>query len=296
VNVDSTKYEQKTITIPRYEIENLVVPEHKLAFLDWNSESSNTVICVHGLIANAHDFDYLAEKLSLEFRVISIDIAGRGSSDYFDNQLLYTYPVYIADTLVLLESLGIDTIHWIGTSMGGIMGMIMASSYPHMIRSLVLNDIGPEIPGNALAKIRKYVGIDISFPNITAAKKHIQMLYKNFGVLDDEHWDHLVQHTITQQSNGMYKLNYDTKIAETFVVNMENPEDVEFWDIWHKIICPTLLIHGIDSDILLQSTVDKMSLMHSMNLYKIHDAGHAPALVEDDDIDHIYDWLQNISL
>lgn len=284
---------EKTANIGSYKLEGKDVPEHKLAFLDWNASAKNTVVCMHGLISNAHDFDYLAERLSEDFRVISIDIPGRGNSDWFEDKSLYQYPVYIADIFVLLKTLKIKEVDWIGTSMGGVAGMVIAADYPHMIKSLVLNDIGPEIPGRALAKMRRYIGMSPSFPNFATARKHLQLIYKNFGVVDDEHWDHLTEHTTFIDSTGAYRLKYDPQIAETFTVNIENPEDILFWDIWDKIKCPTLLIHGIESDILLQSTVDKMSARHNMDLYKMYDAGHAPALVDKKEMDYIYEWLKN---
>ena len=284
---------QKTANIGSYNIEGTNVPEHKLAFLDWNGSASDTVVCMHGLISNAHDFDYLAEKLAENFRIISIDMPGRGDSDWFEDKSLYQYPVYIADIFALLKSLGIKEVDWIGTSMGGVAGMAIAADHSHIIKSLILNDIGPEIPGKALAKMRKYVGMSPAFPNFTAAKKHLQMIYKNFGVVDDAHWEHLTEHTTFIDDTGAYRLKYDPQIAQTFTVDVDNPEDIVFWDIWDKITCPTLLIHGIESDILLQSTVDKMSSRHNMDLYKMHDAGHAPALFDSEEIDYIYEWLKN---
>lgn len=282
---------QKTAIISAYKIDDIIVPEHELAFLDWNEFATNTVVCVHGLISNSHDFDYLATKLSKDFRVLSIDIPGRGDSDWFENQSLYQYPVYIADVLALLKSLNITSVNWIGTSMGGIMGMIIAADHPDIIKTMILNDIGPEIPGKALAKMRKYVGFAPSFPDVGAAKKHLQMIYKNFGINDDEHWNHLVKYTTFLGEDSAYRLKYDPQIAETFIVDMENPEDVIFWDLWDKITCDTLLIHGIKSDILLESTVDKMQQRENVRTYKIDDAGHAPALVEQEEIEYIYNWL-----
>ena len=282
---------QKIANIESYNVANTIVPEHKLAFMDWNESASNTVVCMHGLISNSRDFDYLAERLASDFRIISIDIPGRGDSDWFEDKSLYQYPVYIADILALLKSLNISQVDWIGTSMGGVAGMSMAADYPNMIRSLVLNDIGPEIPGKALAKMRKYVGMSPAFQDLAMAKRHLQMIYKNFGVVDDEHWNHLVQHTTYIDKDKKYMLKYDPQIAETFLVNQENPEDIIFWDLWDKITCPTLLIHGTQSDILLQSTVDKMETRHNMDTYKMYDVGHAPALVDDEEIEHIYQWL-----
>ena len=139
--------------------------------------------------------------------------------------------------------------------------------------------------------MRKYVGMSPAFQDLAMAKRHLQMIYKNFGVVDDEHWNHLVQHTTYIDKDKKYRLKYDPQIAETFLVNQENPEDIIFWDLWDKITCPTLLIHGTQSDILLQSTVDKMETRHNMDTYKMYDVGHAPALVDDEEIEHIYQWL-----
>ena len=118
------------------------------------------------------------------------------------------------------------------------------------------------------------------------------MIYKNFGVVDDEHWDHLVTHTTYIDENEKYRLKYDPQIAHTFDIDTNHPQDIIFWELWDKITCPILLIHGVESDILLQKTVDKMEERHNMSTYKMHDAGHAPALVDDEEIDHIYRWLK----
>jgi len=283
---------QNSAIIAEYKLDNLTIPEHKIAFVEWNPSSKRTIVCMHGLISNSRDFDYLSVKLASEFRVISLDMPGRGDSDWFDDKSLYQYPVYISDILALLKSLNITEVDWIGTSMGGVTGMALAAEYPDLIKSLVLNDIGPEIPGKALAKIRKYIGMSPTFDNFAQAKRHLQMIYKNFGVVDDEHWDHLVNHTTYIDENEKYRLKYDPQISETFKVDINNPEDVVFWDLWEKIKCPILLIHGVESDILLQHTVDKMAKSNDVEIYKMHDAGHAPALVDDEEIEHIYSWMR----
>lgn len=282
---------QKTAIISAYEVEGMQIPEHKLAFLDWNDTATNTIICIHGLISNAHDFDFLAEKLSNNFRIIAIDIPGRGNSEWFQDKNLYQYSVYIADVLALLKSLNITSVDWIGTSMGGIMGMMIAASHPSIIKSLILNDIGPEIPGKALAKMRKYVGISPNFLDFDTAKKHLQLIYKNFGITQNEHWDHLTKHTTFKGDDGIYRLKYDLQIAETFIVDLINPQDIIFWDLWDKITCNILLIHGERSDILLSSTVDQMKQRPKTSIYLIKGAGHAPALVGKEEIDYINEWL-----
>ncbi|MGV2333182.1 MAG UNVERIFIED_CONTAM: alpha/beta hydrolase [Planctomycetaceae bacterium] len=280
--------------IASYKTENFNVPSHKIAFSEWNNEGREVLVCLHSLIANSHDFDFLAEAISKDLRVIAVDMPGRGDSSWFEDKSLYNYEVYIADLLALLKSLNIEKMHVLGSSMGGIMGMILASNHPEMIKSLILNDIGPEIPGKALAKIRKYLAISPPFPHLELAKRHLQMVFKNFGIEGEGFWSHVVKYYTFKKDDGNYYLKYDPQIANTFSVNMENPEDVIFWELWDKITCDTLLIHGADSDILLQKTVDKMNLRHNMDLYVVHEAGHAPALFDTKEINYIHTWLKNI--
>jgi pimeloyl-ACP methyl ester carboxylesterase len=219
---------------------------------------------------------------------------GRGDSDWFEDAALYNYEVYMSDLFALLKILNISEMHILGTSMGGIMGMILASNHPEMVKSLILNDVGPEIPGPALAKIRKYLAVKFPLPNFEIAKKHLQMIFKNFGIKMEGHWDHLTRYNTMKGEDGNLYMKYDVKIAHSFIVDMENPADVVFWDIWDKISCPTLLIHAKDSDILLQKTVDKMNIRHNMSVYVAHDVGHAPALFDKKEIDYIDSWLKNI--
>lgn len=163
-----------------------------------------------------------------------------------------------------------------------------------MFKSLILNDIGPHLPGKALAKIRKYVGMKVPMLGEGSARKTLQKVFKYFGISDEYHWDHMLKYNTRKGKMGLLYLNYDPKISQNFIVDMENPEDVIFWDIWEKIEVPTLLIHGEKSDILLQETVDKMNERHNMDLYVMHGVGHAPALFDTKEIKYIESWLMNI--
>lgn len=283
-----------TAQIEAYKTANFEVPTHKIAFSEWNPEGEETLVCLSNLIGNSHDYDFLAEVVSKGFRVIALDMPGRGDSDWFQDAALYNYDVYVADLFAILKILKISKTHILGSSMGGIMGMILANNYPSIVKSLILNDIGPVIPGIALAKIRKYLAVKPPLPNFEIAKKHLQMVFKNFGIKGDKFWDHVTRHNTTKAADGNLYMKYDAKISETFIVDMENPQDVVFWDIWDKISCPTLLIHAKDSDILLQKTVDKMNIRHNMSVYVVHDVGHAPALFDKKEIDYIDSWLKNI--
>lgn len=286
---------QKQIAeIEEYEVEGYKVPRHKIAFSDSNPEGKEVLVCVHSLITNSHDFDFLAKDISKDYRIVAIDMPGRGDSEWFEDGSLYNYEVYISDFLALMDNLGIKKFHFLGVSMGGITGMILASKYPERFHSLILNDVGPHLPGKALAKIRKYLATQVPMPGKTAAKKALQMIFKYFGINADHHWDHMVKYHTRKGKLGFLYLNYDTKISQNFIVDLENPEDVTFWDIWDKITAPTLLIHGEKSDILLQETVDKMNEKHNMDLYIVHGVGHAPALFETKEIKYIESWLMNI--
>lgn len=280
--------------IEAYEVAGHMVPAHKIAFSDSNPEGDEVLVCVHSLITNSHDFDFIAQGISKDFRIIAIDMPGRGDSDWFEDDKLYNYDVYVADFLTLLEALGIEKFHFLGISMGGITGMILASKYPEKFKSLILNDIGPHIPGPALAKIRKYVGMKVPMLGEGSARKTLQKVFKYFGIVEEYHWDHMLKYNTRKGPMGFLFLNYDPKISTNFVVDMENPQDVTFWDIWEKIEVPTLLIHGEKSDILLQETVDKMNERHNMDLYVMHGVGHAPALFDKTEIKYIESWLMNI--
>jgi pimeloyl-ACP methyl ester carboxylesterase len=270
------------------------VPSHKISFHEWNPEGSETLVCIHSLITNSGDFTYIGDYIDKDFRVIAIDIPGRGDSDWFDNPELYDYDTYIPDMLALFKHLNIEKTHFLGASMGGIIGMVLASKYPDLIESLILNDIGPEIPGRALAKIRKYIGMNIPFPSFDAAKDFLKMAFKNFGITSEAHWDHLTEYNIKLKEDGSFRWKYDLKIAEKIVVNMDNPEDVVFWEVWDQIKSNILLIHGEKSDMLVSSTVDKMSERPNTKVYLIKSAGHPPALHLTEHIKYIESWLMNI--
>lgn len=285
--------EKQIAQIEEYEIEDYKVPNHKIAFSEWNPDGKEVLVCIHSLITNSHDFDYLAKEMPKNFRVIAIDMPGRGDSDWFDDKNLYNYEVYIANFLALMKHLNIERFHFIGTSMGGITGMVLASKYPKMVESLILNDIGPMLPGKALAQIRKYVGINMPMPGLAAAKKMMKIIFRYFGIESEEHWDHMTKYNTKKGKLGLLHLNYDPKIAHTFVIDMDDPKDVLFWEIWDQIDCKTLLIHGEKSNILLQETVDKMNQKHNMDLYVVKAVGHAPALFNQKEIEYIKSWLLN---
>ena len=273
------------------------IPKYAISYIEWGKTTNpNVIICVHGLARNAHDFDHLAKYLSKDFRIISIDLPGRGSSDWLANKNHYNYHTYIKDVLLLLKALAIPSVHWVGSSMGGIMGMALATYYSKYIKTLTLNDVGPELPKKTIARIEKYVNLDPSFANTQEAEQHIRKIYKNFGITSQKDWDHITQNSIRLCSDNKYRLSYDPKITEgtsakKAASSLDTKDFVNLWYLWDKITCPLLLIHGTKSDILLQSTIAKMQNSRPFELHSIDEVGHTPALIYDKDIEAIYSWL-----
>jgi pimeloyl-ACP methyl ester carboxylesterase len=269
------------------------IPKHRLSYLEYgNPRNKNVIVCAHGLTRNAHDFDKVASHLKDKFRVISISYPGRGNSDYFINKKHYNYQVYIKDSFIFLKKLGIQNPIWLGTSMGGLIGMAMASLKPKIFKGLILNDIGPSLRGNVLAKIRKYAAIDSSFENFEAAKSHLKVIYSQFGIHKEEDWDYMTEHSFNIEEDGKFYMNYDPEIVHGMQVNQAKPKDVNLWSVWNKIICPLMVVHGAKSDILDQTLIEKMKQTKNFHLHTVNYAGHAPALVTEDQIQAIKSWVE----
>lgn len=284
---------RRAVTIPSYWsfLKFQLIPTHKITYLEWGDpENDRVLICVHGLTRNANDFDYIAEALKNNFRIISIDMAGRGGSDWLKNKNHYNYHTYIKDILLFMKALGIKSAYWLGTSMGGLIGMCLATYYPRRIQAMVLNDIGPEMPNRTLDRIRKYSGKETAFDAFEEAEQFIKIIFKYFGIKTEEHWRHITETSIAQGLDGKYRLNYDPGVSEK-ATRKNRTEMLDLWYLWKKVKCPVMLIHGAKSDILLTSTIDKMKKYRDFDLYTVDEAGHAPALVYEKDIDAIKDWL-----
>lgn len=274
------------------------VPKHTLSYIEWGEHTNpNVIFCTHGLARNAHDFDHLAKYLSKAYRVIALDLPGRGQSEWLKNKNHYNYHTYIKDVILLLKKLSIPSVYWIGSSMGGLMGMIMATYYPKHLKTLILNDVGPELPKKTIARIEKYVHLDPTFANTEEATLHIKRIYKNFGITSEKDWHHITQNSIRLCADNLYRLSYDPNITEgTSSKKTSSKRDskdwVNLWYLWKKITCPLMIIHGTKSDILLDSTIKKMQQSRDFTLHTIEGVGHTPALIHEQDIKSIYDWLQ----
>ncbi|AZL15314.1 alpha/beta fold hydrolase [Rickettsiales endosymbiont of Stachyamoeba lipophora] len=263
-----------------------------LAYTAWGNPNKPAILCVHALTRNARDFDLLAQALSNKYYVICLDIAGRGQSDPMPDPLCYNYSCYLHDIILLLKKLNITKFSWIGTSMGGIIGMVFASLYPGILDKLIINDVGAFIPKEALQRIAKYVGRTFTFDNLHELEQQLRKNFAPFGITDDLHWKHMAKHSFWITANNEFTFAYDPQITlGTFRSDPAQIEDADLWDIWQKISCPTLVIRGTKSDILQHETYLKMLEKPQVNGIEYKNIGHAPSLMEQSQIKDIHNWL-----
>lgn len=263
---------------------------HRLHYMEWGSPDDPTVVCVHGLSQNAHSFDTLAGKLEAAHRVACLDVVGRGQSGWLDDPAGYNYAQYMADANALIARLGVDRIDWVGTSMGGIIGMMIAAMANSPIRRLVINDIGPFVPKAALQRIGAYMTQENRFADLAAFEAYLREVYAPFGSLSDDQWHQMARHGARRNEDGSISPSYDPAIADAF---RHGPmSDVDLWSVWDAIRCPTLVLRGGDSDVLLADTVAAMTQRGpKATVLEFAGIGHAPALQSDDQIAAIRSFL-----
>lgn len=266
--------------------------KHRLVYSHWGeTENSKSILCLHGLTRNRRDFDALAKILAPEYRVLCLDIVGRGESDWLDNARDYDYPVYVEDILILLEHLKIKTIDLIGTSMGGLIGMWLAACPHSPITRLILNDIGPWVPPSGLTRIAHYlVQPPLYFADMEEVENYVRKVHAQFGPLTTEQWRELAQHSVKPLEGRGYRLTYDPKIAWPF--KEKTIKEINLWPLWEKIRCPVLLLHGEQSDLLSTDVIEQMKMIHPvMEVVTVPHTGHAPALKNKEQIQLIKQWL-----
>jgi len=260
---------------------------HDMAYVERGSPGSPLVICVHGLTRQGRDFDRLAAYLAPRFRVICPDLPGRGGSDWLSDPNLYQPQTYVTALSHLLAVTGAPVL-WVGTSLGGICGMVLAAQPGTPITRLVLNDIGPFIPAAALARIRDYMLPPPEFADLHALEAHLRVIHGAFGVPDDAGWAEMALHSSRALPNGAVTLHYDPAIATP--IRAQDPVDVDLMAFWRKIEVPVLTIRGAHSDLLLPETLAEMERSGSASLV-IPGAGHAPALMDEKTIAAIGSFL-----
>lgn len=282
---------------------------HKIAYTEWGTPHPTLppVLCVHGLTRNGRDFDTLANHLSEQGRhVFCPDMAGRGNSDWLKNPNNYMFEQYITDMGAMIARMQSPQIDFVGTSMGGLIGMIMASMPQTPIRRLVMNDIGAQIPVKGITRLAQYAGKDPEFKSLEEANQYFKSVYGDFGQLSEAQWLQLTEHSIREIAPGRFQTKLDPHIKRTPAKSkmvwklLLNPQkafegtlfDVDLWQMWRKVTCPVLVIHGARSDLLLPGIIKKMQETHrETEVLEIANAGHAPALLDQAQIGFISNWL-----
>jgi len=268
---------------------------HRMAYWQWDArsgapEGEGTVLCVHGLTRNARDFDALAARLSERYRVVCPDIAGRGRSDRLADPMLYAVPQYVADCVTLIARLDVEKLDWVGTSMGGLIGMMMAAMPGNAIRRLVLNDIGPQLDPAGLERIGGYVGDDPSFDSFEQGEATLRALMRDFGPHTDEQFRLLSRHYVIPRGDR-WGYHYDPRIAVPFRALAGLPQP-DLWPMWDTIGVPTLAIRGRNSDVLTGEVAEKMRARGPRaHVVEFAGVGHAPTLIADEQIAAVEDFL-----
>lgn len=304
---------------------------HKVHYFEWThplqlqpDTKPRIIVCWHGLARNARDYDILAQHLLKNIpnlKVIAVDTPGRGKSDWLSNPASYSYPCYSQVATTIIASLGdYSELDWIGTSMGGILGMFLCSSpIKCPISRLVLVDVGPFISAASLERIGSYVGKDPKFKNLEEAEQYLRQIYKQFGELTADEWREMTasmtrnihsndlnitqntpaDHTSSQSDESVkedqlypIRLHYDPKISQAFI--SADIKDVVLWPLWDLIKVPVMVIHGKKSDILTTEITEEMQKRgpNNVKLVVYEDCGHTPHFTRIDKCNDIVNYLK----
>jgi pimeloyl-ACP methyl ester carboxylesterase len=264
---------------------------HRMAYKEWGDPANtNVLVCVHGVTRVADDFDALARAMSDRYRVVCPDVVGRGRSDRLRDPALYVIPQYVADmvTLIARVTAGDEGVAWFGTSMGGLIGIALASLPGSPVRRMVLNDIGPVLDPVALARIGDYIGQAIRFATFAEGAAYVRMVSTPFGPHSDAQWDKLARDVLVQQPDGQWALHYDLGLAQPFKAMTPAKvaqDEARLWAAYDAIRCPTLLVRGEHSDLLSRATAEEMTRRGPKPaLREIAGVGHAPTFLQPEQI------------
>jgi pimeloyl-ACP methyl ester carboxylesterase len=268
---------------------------HRMAYWEWgDANNSRVLVCAHGLSRQGRDFDTLARAVSQHYRVVCPDVVGRGQSDWLTDPMGYQIPAYVADMVTLLARLNAQTVHWVGTSMGGLIGMGLASLANSPVHRLVLNDVGPVIQAQALQRIGSYLGLPMRWDSVEAAAAYMLSISKGFGPHTEPQWLDLTRPMLRADGAG-FKPHYDPNIAVPF--RAATPElaaagEALLWRSFDAITCPTLVLRGAESDLLNRETAHAMTQRGPRAaLLEFEGVGHAPMLVVDDQVEAVKHFL-----
>lgn len=263
------------------------VMDHEIHVTEWGDPSNKPLVMWHGLARTGRDFDELAQGLSDEYFVICPDTIGRGLSSWSkDPKREYCIEYYSGIAADILDHYGFEQTAWIGTSMGAMIGMRIASGpLSDRLSSLVINDIGPEIPQDAIDRIMEYAGSSPDFASLSMAEEWLRVAYVPFGPASDAFWTRMARSSVRRRENGVFTTHYDPKITIQFVAS---PDELTTWDRFERIDIPMHVYQGKQSDLLTKEILNRMKdLQPSIGITTIEDCGHAPTLSRPQEIAHM---------
>ena len=272
---------------------------HRMAYWEWGeARNPHVVVCVHGVSRQGRDFDELARDLARDCRVVCPDVVGRGKSGRLADPMGYGIPTYVSDMVTLLARLDVEQVDWVGTSMGGLIAMALAAQPEAPIRRLVLNDVGPEIQPGFLTRLNSYLGVPVHWRSLEEAADALWAVSDGFGPHTREQWVELTRWQLAPDSQAGvagFKPHYDPAIAVP--VRAMTPEiaaagQAMLWHFYDRITCPTLLLRGVDSDLLTIATAQAMTERGPRaRVHEFVGVGHAPMLVQPDQRAVVRDFL-----
>ncbi|MCB1563828.1 MAG: alpha/beta hydrolase [Alphaproteobacteria bacterium] len=271
--------------------------EHRIVYSDIGPKDGRPLLCIHGLTCNGHDFDVLAGALAQDgYRVIAPDLPGRGRSDFLPDPADYNYEQYLSDIHAVLEHLGLnkpDSVDWLGVSLGGLLGFRMAGAENSPIHRLIVNDIGPEVPKEALDFIRLVLSQRYTFDTMDEFERRLRGTRGlTWGPVTDAQWKHMAEHNVRALEDGRLTYAYDPDIAALFDKEPTGGENL--WPYWEKIACPVLVLRGAESALLTGKIAEKMKECykgHSFTAAVFDGCGHVPSLMEPGQIRIVRKWL-----
>jgi pimeloyl-ACP methyl ester carboxylesterase len=278
-----------SVATPRSQYVN--VSGREIHYMEWGRRGAQPLVMWHGLARSGRDFDTIASVLSDQYHIICPDTIGRGLSQWGNEpDRDYCFDVYAEDARAIADATGFERMYWLGTSMGGSLGMrVAATTLKGRIDKLIINDIGPTFPQAPFDRIKQYVGNPPEFATISEIEDYFKLIYEPFGEHTDAQWRHMAETSTRRLPSGKITTHYDPAIVRQMFVH---PGDYELWECYDAITCPTLVLHGVNSDLLLPEIAAEMEQRGpKAEIAKIAACGHAPGLVQDAHIELVRSWF-----
>lgn len=269
---------------------------HRMAYWEWGDAANPRVlVCVHGLSRQARDFDTLALAMQDHYRVVCPDVVGRGESDWLADPAGYAIPAYVADMVTLVARLDVETVDWVGTSMGGVIGLGLGALDNTPLRKLVLNDVGPSIEFDALERIAAYLGAPVRWADLDEAADYLWSISSSFGPHTREQWLRLTAPQIKPDGEGRFKPHYDPAIGVPMAAitpAIAAAGEALLWGAYDKLRHPTLVLRGSESDLLTAQTAHAMTQRGPRaRVHEFPGVGHAPMLQQPDQVQVVREFL-----